>query len=399
MSVIRSIKTLRVGAFPNLVWVIVEDDQGATGLGETFFGARAVEACIHETVAPKLIGMEADPEPARMALIPYAGHQAAGAELRANSAIDIALWDLKARRNGEPLWRALGGRCREAIRTYNTCAGYQYVRSAEGQTSANWGLGAPAAGPYEDLQAFLTDAGALAESLLAQGITGMKIWPFDRYAERSGGQSILPDELEEGLTPFRQIRDTIGSRMDIMLEMHSLWSQPAALQIAEAVAPFGIYWIEDAVRMQGVSALADFRARCPIRVTASETIAGRHQFRELLEADATDYVMLDLGWCGGLSEAKKIATMAEAHQLPVAPHDCTGPIVYTASCHLSLNAPNALIQESVRAFYTGWYKELVTELPRMDKGHILPLPGPGLGTELLPDVKKRKDAVVQTSRD
>ena len=150
MSVIRTVRTLRLGAYPNLLWVVVEDDQGATGLGETFFGARAVEACIHETVAPKLIGMDADPEPVRMALVPYAGHQAAGAELRANSAIDIALWDLKARRNGEPLWRALGGRCRQAIRTYNTCAGYQYVRSAEGQTSANWGIGAPAAGPYED---------------------------------------------------------------------------------------------------------------------------------------------------------------------------------------------------------------------------------------------------------
>ena len=83
----------------------------------------------------------------------------------------------------------------------------------------------------------------------------------------------------------------------------------------------------------------------------------------------------------------------------MAPHDCTGPIVYTASCHLSLNAPNALIQESVRAFYTGWYKELVTELPRMEKGHILPMAGPGLGTELLPDVRKRPDAVVQVSKD
>ncbi|MEZ5809407.1 MAG: mandelate racemase/muconate lactonizing enzyme family protein [Zhengella sp.] len=398
MSVIRSIKTLRVGAFPNLVWVIVEDDQGATGLGETFFGARAVEACIHETVAPKLIGMEADPEPARMALIPYAGHQAAGAELRANSAIDIALWDLKARRNGEPLWRALGGRCRQAIRTYNTCAGYQYVRSAEGQTSANWGLGAPAAGPYEDLQAFLTDAGALAESLLAQGITGMKIWPFDRYAERSGGQSILPDELEEGLTPFRQIRDTIGSRMDIMLEMHSLWSQPAALQIAEAVAPFGIYWIEDAVRMQGVSALADFRARCPIRVTASETIAGRHQFRELLEADATDYVMLDLGWCGGVSEGKAIAALADAWHRPIAPRDCTGPVVYAASCHLSLHASNAVIQESVRALYTGWYADVVDGLPPVEKGMVRPADGPGLGLSLKDGVFARPDAVVLESR-
>jgi L-alanine-DL-glutamate epimerase-like enolase superfamily enzyme len=89
--------------------------------------------------------------------------------------------------------------------------------------------------------------------------------------------------------------------------------------------------------------------------------------------------------------------MAEAYHLPVAPHDCTGPIVFAASCHVSLNATNALIQESVRAFYTGWYQELVTELPRIEDGYIHPMTGPGLGTRLLPDIVKRKDAHVQRS--
>ncbi len=393
MSTIQSIRTLRLDEFPNLLWVVVEDDRGVTGLGETFFGPRAVEAYIHETAAPILIGKPADPEPARGALVPLVGNQAGGAEIRGNSAIDIALWDLKSRRTGEPVWRALGGRCREAIRTYNTCAGYTYVRSAEGQVSSNWGLGG-SDGPYEDLQAFLTDAGKLAESLLAQGITGMKIWPFDRYAERSGGQSILPGELEEGLRPFRQIRDAVGDRMDIMLEMHSLWNQPVALQIAAAAAPFGIYWIEDPVRMAGVSALADFRARCPIPVTASETISGRHQFRELLVADAADFIMLDLGWCGGLTEGKAIAALAESWNRPIAPHDCTGPVVYAASCHLSVHSPNAAIQESVRALYTGWYAEVCDGLPVIDNGMVAPAEGPGLGIELKPAVFDRPDATV-----
>ncbi len=394
MSVITSITTLRLGEFPNLLWVIVKDDKGISGLGETFYGARAVEAYVHETAAPKIIGRPADPEPVRIALIPYAGHQAAGAEIRGNSAIDIALWDLKAKRNDEPVWQSLGGRCRDTIRTYNTCAGYQYVRSAAGQNSANWGIGGKPAGPYEDLEAFLTDAGALAQSLLAQGITGMKIWPFDRYAERSGGQSILPAELEEGLKPFRQIRDAVGDRIDIMLEMHSLWNQPAALQIAQAVAPYKVYWIEDPVRMQGVSALADFRARCPIHVTASETIAGRHQFRELLAADAVDYVMLDLGWCGGLTEGKAIAALADSWHRPIAPHDCTGPVVYAASCHLSLHASNTVIQESVRAFYDGWYAEIADGLPVVDNGMVAPAAGPGLGITLKPGVFDRPDATV-----
>ena len=102
--------------------------------------------------------------------------------------------------------------------------------------------------------------------------------------------------------------------------------------------------------------------------------------------------MLDISWCGGLSEAKKIATMAEAYHLPVAPHDCTGPVVLTASTHLSVNLPNALIQETVRAYYTGWYKELVTELPEVSEGHVSPPGDPGLGTELLPGLRERPDA-------
>jgi L-alanine-DL-glutamate epimerase-like enolase superfamily enzyme len=111
-----------------------------------------------------------------------------------------------------------------------------------------------------------------------------------------------------------------------------------------------------------------------------------------MEKGAAEVVVLDISWCGGLSEAKKIATMAEAYHLPVAPHDCTGPVVLTASTHLSVNLPNALIQETVRAYYTGWYKELVTELPEVSEGHVSPPDGPGLGTELLPGLRERPDA-------
>ena len=108
--------------------------------------------------------------------------------------------------------------------------------------------------------------------------------------------------------------------------------------------------------------------------------------------------MLDVAWCGGLSEAKKIATMAEAYHLPIAPHDCTGPVVLTASVHLALNSPNALVQEVVRAFYSDWYRELVTALPPLDRGFITAPGGPGLGIDLLPDHVRRPDATVRTSR-
>jgi L-alanine-DL-glutamate epimerase-like enolase superfamily enzyme len=90
--------------------------------------------------------------------------------------------------------------------------------------------------------------------------------------------------------------------------------------------------------------------------------------------------------------------MADAYQLPIAPHDCTGPVEFAAAVHLSTNAPNTLVQESVRAFYTGWYTELVTEVPRVEGGYVYPLKGPGLGTTLLPEVLTRPDCHRRSSR-
>ena len=101
---------------------------------------------------------------------------------------------------------------------------------------------------------------------------------------------------------------------------------------------------------------------------------------------------------GGLAEAKKVATLAEAYHRPVAPHDCTGPVVLVASLHLALNAPNAVFQEVVRAYYAGWYRDLVTELPRIEGGYAYPMRGPGLGTALAPGLKQRPDATVQRSQ-
>ena len=133
-------------------------------------------------------------------------------------------------------------------------------------------------------------------------------------------------------------------------------------------------------------------------ITASETIAGRARFRELLELQAAGYIMFDLSWMGGLSEARKVSAMAEAYHLPVAPHDCTGPVLLTASVHLSLNATNAVIQEMVRAFYYDWYGDLVTQLPPVENGYITAPDGPGLGLELKPEVFERPDLTVKTSR-
>ncbi|HTM81532.1 mandelate racemase/muconate lactonizing enzyme family protein [Asticcacaulis sp.] len=387
--IIRGIETIRIAEQPNVLWVQIHSDEGLIGLGETFFGAEAVEAYIHETAGPKLIGRDALAIDAiSRDLVGYLGIRSSGAETRGNSAIDIALWDLFGKAMNQPITQLLGGFTRRRIRTYNTCAGPVYMNGTKGQTSANWGIG-ESLHQLDDLHSFLHRPAELAQSLLEEGITAMKIWPFDLAAEKSNGQHIDADQMRQALRPFEAIRAAVGDKIDIMVEFHSLWRLTPAIKIAKALAPFNTYWHEDPIRMDSLASLKVYADQSPAPLCASETLAGRGAFRDLLMLDAAGIIMLDLSWCGGISEARKIASMAEAWQLSVAPHDCTGPVVLCASTHLGLNAPNALIQESVRAYLRGWYAEAVTALPVVADGHITVPEGPGLGLELMPDLDRR----------
>jgi galactonate dehydratase len=396
---VTAIETLQLGEFPNVLWVRIRTDDGLVGLGETFFGANAVAAYVHETVAPYLLGL--DPlqiDRHSRNLYGYVGFNSTGAEARGNSAIDIALWDLFGKATDQPVWQLLGGASRERIRVYNTCAGYRYVRSRPVQAVDNWGLPKEVTdGPYEDLDAFLHRADDLARSLLDMGVSGMKIWPFDPFAEASGGHYISGPDLKTALEPFRKIRRAVGDEMDIMVEFHSLWDLPTAKRITAALEEFNPFWFEDPIKMDNLAAVAELAHTTRVPITASEVLGTRWSFRELFERRAVGVAMLDVSWCGGLSEARKIAAMAEAYQLPVAPHDCTGPVVLMASVHLSMNATNTLIQETVRAFYTGWYTELVTKVPRIENGFVYLPEGAGLGTELVPGLEQRGDATLRIS--
>ena len=222
---ITAVRTIRLAEFANVLWVEVLTDTGLTGVGETFFGARAVEAFIHESAAPTLLGR--DPlqiERLSRELTPYVGYAGTGAETRGRSAIDVALWDILGQHADVPVYQLLGGLTRDRVRTYNTCAGYRYVRSNPDWSTDDWGHQGRAEGPYEDLDAFLHRADELADSLLSEGITGMKIWPFDFAAEKSDGHYISSEDLEQALAPFRKIRAAVGKRMDIMVGLNGLWA-------------------------------------------------------------------------------------------------------------------------------------------------------------------------------
>ncbi len=391
---ITEIETIRIEEFPNICFVQVHTDNGYIGLGETYFGAEAVEAWIHESAAKALLGK--DPlmiEHHWKALVGFIGSRSTGVENRGRSAIDIALWDIFGQVTKQPIYQLLGGKSREKVLAYNTCAGYQYTRKRPSHGSLpvdNWGTDQNE-GPYEDLEAFLHRADDLAESLVSEGYMGMKIWPFDPFAEKTGGQYISPEDLEKGLEPFRKIRERVGNKIEIMVELHSLWNLPTAKQIAKALEEFDPFWYEDPINMDNIDALENFASSTRVRTAASETVGTRWAYREILAKNAADIIIFDPTWTGGISEGKRIATMAEAYEIPISPHDCVGPVSFAADVHLTINAPNAFVQECVRAFHSSWYRELVTEVPEIKEGYVYPLEGPGLGTKLRPEIFERND--------
>ncbi|HVZ14589.1 MAG TPA: mandelate racemase/muconate lactonizing enzyme family protein [Bauldia sp.] len=385
---ITGFETIRADELENLIWLQVSTDEGITGLGETYFMPKTVEAYVHEVIAPKLLGRNPLAiDSIAKDLNGYLGFRSTGAEVRGNSALDIALWDLFGKATGQPIAQLLGGFTRDRIRTYNTCAGPGYMRTGKGVNPGNWGLEEKSR--YDDLDGFLNRADELASDLLSEGVTAMKIWPFDIAAQKSGGQYISAPDLKTALLPFEKIRKAVGDKMDIMVELHSMWQLVPAMTIAKALTPYATFWHEDPIKMDSLASLSRYAAVSPAPVCASETLGTRWAFRDLLETDAVGVVMLDLSWCGGLSEARKIASMAEAWHLSVAPHDCTGPVVLCASTHLGLNAPNALVQESVRGYYRTWYRDLVDVMPEVKDGYITVPPGPGLGMELSREIDKR----------
>lgn len=396
---IVAVETVTAEAYPNCVWVRLETDAGLVGLGETFRNPAATVAYIHETVAPYLLGQDPRrPEKHRQALTREVGNRFNGfptrsVEIRGNSAVDIALWDLSAKALDAPLYRLLGGPVRERLGVYNTCASDGYNLSARviGDSRAV-GEGT------DDLARQVSDPGGLARSLLADGIGGMKIWPYDRFAAKHDGWHIDRPDLEEATAVIAAIRDAVGDDIEIMLEYHGLWRLPAALDIAAALEPYRVYWHEDPIALDNFQDLLRYREETGGRVAASENLGTTRWFREALTLGAVDVVQFDIGWVGGFSEGRRIAAMAEAFDRPIAPHDCVGPILFAADCQLSFASPNTLTQEIVRAYLGGWYADVVSGLPQLENGELLLPDCVGHGAEFQPGFLERDDLDRRVSR-
>lgn len=353
------------------LWVRIYTDTGLVGLGETYPAAEAGAAVVRHQLAPILLGrdpLEIEKLWADMFLaVGY--HGWAGAELRAISAVDIALWDLMGKALGQPVYQLLGGRFRERIRTYNTC--------------------------YDHIFDFNTQADRLAQDLLGQGVRAMKIWPFDAVALRNGGQFISATDLDEALEPVRKVREAFGDRVDLALEFHGYWNLPSAIRIAQAVEPYGILWLEDLLPQDNLAAYRTLRQYTKTPLVMSERLMTRWQFREVLESGVAQIINPDICWCGGLTEVKKIAALAETYYVPVAPHNCGGPVLHVASLHLAQSLPNFMILESVRRHYLKEYLDLVSFTGPAQGGYFRAPSAPGLGIELFPSVLQREGVQVQ----
>jgi L-alanine-DL-glutamate epimerase-like enolase superfamily enzyme len=373
----------------HFIWVRIVTDAGVSGVGETTSLPRAVAAVIHDLYAPILLG--ADPQDisylwAEM----YSAAQFAGAggtEIRALSALDVALWDIAGQIAGQPLYRLLGGQCHDRVRAYNT------------------GLNA---GAYPDLDTQDTDPAGLARQLRADGFTAMKVWPFDQFAPRSRfrlapqergnywafgpiGQSLSKRELQVGLDVLARIRDAVGDEMDIAIEGHGRWNLPTAVAIARALEPYEVMWLEDAIPTDSVADMAALARDSGIPICFSERLFTRWGFREAVQARAMQVVMCDVCWGGGVSEGRNLAVMADTFHLPFVTHGATGPILSLASLHVCMAAPNTLIMEVVRSHLRTWYSDVVTANIAIEDGHLAAPVGDGLGTTLRQDFMARSD--------
>lgn len=394
---ITEVTSVTSSEFPNLFHVLVTTDEGLVGLGETFYAGGSVAAYTHDVIAPLVLG--ADPlERSRInnQLEGYVGYGGSGIETRARSAIDIALWDIAGQAAGMPIYELIGGRVHTSLRAYNTCAGSHYVRAA-GQAVSSWGIG-QADGRYEDLERAMSDPAGLAEDLLANDITAMKIWPFDAAAEANHGRRISIDELKACLGPIEKIRAAVGDQMDILVELHGLWSPLGAREIVRALEDFDVFWIEDPIRADHIEALAELRSRTDIPIAVGETMAGKPHFIQAFSSGALDVLTIDVGWCGGLTEALKIVGMAEAYEIAIAPHDCTGPGGLAIATHVSIASGQTLIQETVRSSYFGWYAHISSGGPNLAGGRIEPSQSPGLGVTLNAEYLQAPSTIVRRSQ-
>jgi galactonate dehydratase len=371
-------------------WMILrlDTDAGISGYGEMMllsnpFRWPVVVAMLEDLVEQALAGHDPyDAEERFDRIYGRAGysHAPEQTKLAMLSALDMACYDIVGKDLGQPLHRLLGGRLRDKVRTYT------YLYADESDASLQ-----------QSLRRLWLDpeyAAARARHYVDLGFTAVKLDPFSLTVseDQALGQIVplqfTPQALETAESVIAVVRAEVGTAADILIGTHGQMTPASAIRFARRIERYDPLWFEEPVPPENTAALADVARATSIPIATGERLTSKHDFARLLSHRAAAILNFDVGLVGGVLEAKKIAAMAEAHYVQVAPHVYGGPMISAASLELSLCSPNFLIMEGVETF-GGIYDELTDPPFTWRDGFLYPSGRPGLGHDLREDVARR----------
>ena len=350
---ITDIKTFNVFAYrTNFVFVKLETDEGISGIGEGTleYKENALLGAI-EDIKRVLIGQ--DPrEVERISHELYRdSYWRVGPVLQsAVSAVNMAMWDIKAKAAGVPVYEMLGGKVRDGVRMYANA----------------WFAGAKTADEFA----------AAAVKAKHMGVTALKWDPFGKaymYMENS--------DFRRSLEIVEAVRGAVGNDVDLLIEGHGRFDIATGIKIANALKPFDPYFFEEPTPPDCLDALAQVHKSSPVPIAAGERLYSLTQMRDFLERGCADFVQPDISHCGGISAVKKMAALCEAHYVALAPHNPSGPVANAATLHIAASTQGFRILE-ICLTDVSWRKELTNERVVFDKGNILIPTGVGLGLEI-----------------
>lgn len=345
------------------VFVQITTDDGLTGWGEvtTYPGPVANRAIC--SVISEIEGIIKGDDASRIEALwqkifrafTYMGTR--GATTAVVSGIDIALWDIRGKALGLPVYELLGGAVRDDILLYT-----------HPPTAQN---------PEQSARDAL--------DIAATGHTALKTDPFAPEMQGKGTAYLdgqISAEAEAlGVEIVAAIRDAVGPEFEILIDAHGNYNVPTAIRLANALEPYDITWFEEPVPVESRHALRQVREQVGVRISIGERIHTRFDFVPVFENELADFVMPDVTWTGGISELKKISTMAEAYYVPVSPHDASGPINVLAGAHVMMTTPNFYRLETSRARLDG-YNAFIEEPLNVRSGRLIMPDRPGLGIEM-----------------
>lgn len=336
----------------NWVFTRVTTDAGISGLGESSVEGR--ESTVVDAVSvlkDYLVGKDPFAIERHFYVMYRDAYWASCAVLNgALSAIDGALWDIKGKALGVPVYELLGGRFRDRVKLY----------------ANRWFLGAETP----------DDLAAKAEAVVAKGYAALKWDPFG-----TAEMTISRKQLNDAVAQTRAVRDAVGDDVEVLIEGHGRFNVATAVRVAGELAEFSPMFFEEPIMPENIDALAEVRERSPIPIAAGERFYGKQDFKAALDKKAVDFIQPDLRVTGGITEAKKIAALAEAAFVSVVPHNIHGPVGTAMSLQIMASSPNAEILEySVEEI--GWKDRLFDHRFEIRDGHMIIPDRPGLGLEL-----------------